>query len=154
MQSIPLVHAIFWLRSKALRAKSAAPALGAGLVAYTRSIGWGVLVDEPDRAYVAGAACQPWQADVVFSPIPVEDFAAYAEPGRVKIAWSLETEPIGPALTRLASETRVVATDEDARARFRRYWRIFGVGILTIRWFLLPGVRREAERRWRSHGAG
>lgn len=154
MQSIPVVHTIFWLRTKLLRAKGPAPRAGAGLVAYTQSIGWGVLVDQPGRAYVSGAACQPWQADVVFSPIPAEDFAAYAEPDRVKIVWSLETEPIEPALTRLSTETRVVATDEHARAKFRRYWRVFGIGILMIRWFLLPAVRREAEREWRTRGAG
>jgi hypothetical protein len=153
MQSIPVVHAIFWLRATVLRARGPALARGAALVPYMQSIGWGVLVDQSGRAYVAGAACQPWQADVVFSSIPAKDFAAYAEPGRVKIVWSLETEPVEPALTRLSTETRVVATDEQARAKFRRYWRTFGMGILLIRWLLLPAVRRDAERQWKNRGA-
>jgi hypothetical protein len=71
----------------------------------------------------------------------------------VTIAWTLEAEPLGPALTRFASETRVRATDEAARTRFRRYWRRFGIGILAIRWLLNPAVRREAERRWQASGA-
>jgi hypothetical protein len=150
MQSIPIVHAIFWLRTKLMGAKGPAPSRGSGLVASTQSIGWDVLLDEPGRAYVSGASCQPWKADVVFSPIPAERFADYAEPDRVKIAWSLETEVVEPTLTRFATETRVVATDEPARAHFRQYWRTFRMGILTIRWLLVPGIRREAERRWRG----
>jgi len=50
MQSIPAVHAIFWLRTKLMGAR-AAPARGTGIVASTRSLGWGVLLDEPGRAY-------------------------------------------------------------------------------------------------------
>ena len=42
-----------------------------------------------------------------------------------------------------------MATDDQARIRFQRYWRRFGVGIVLIRWLLLPGVRRQAEERWR-----
>jgi hypothetical protein len=152
--SIPAVRAIFWLRGKVLRAIGRAPARGFGLAAYTQSIGWGVLVDQPGRAYVSGAACRPWEADVHFSPIPAEGFSSYAEPEHVKIVWSLETEPVEPDLTRLSTETRVVATDENARVKFRRYWLLFGIGIVTIRWFLLPAVRREAGRQWRMRGKG
>jgi hypothetical protein len=153
MQTLPLVHAIFWLRNKVLRSAEPPPERGMGLVAATQSFGWGILVDEPGRVYVSGATCQPWLADVVFTALPPEAFAAYAVPDHVKIVWSVETEPLEPALTRLSTETRVVSTDEAARAKFRRYWRMFGIGILAIRWFMLPAVRREAEARWRAEGA-
>src|SRR5262249_7882763 len=76
----------------------------------------------PGRMLIAGACCQPWLPNVVFTPIPPERFAAYAEPDRVKIAWTLETEPLGTALTQFSTETRAVATDDQARAKFRRYW--------------------------------
>jgi hypothetical protein len=153
MQSIPAVHSIFWLRSTLMGAKDTASGKGVGLVALTRGLGWGVLLDQPGRAYVSGAACQPWKADVVFTPIPPEAFAAYAEPDRVKIVWSLETEALEPELTRLSTETRVAATDEQARAEFLRYWRFARFGIVAIRRLLLPAVRREAERRWRVRSA-
>lgn len=84
-QSIPFVRAIFWLRTRILRAKSPPPRRGTGTVASAQGAGWGVLIDQPGRAYVSGAACQPWKADVVFLPIPAERFVAYAEPDRVKI---------------------------------------------------------------------
>jgi hypothetical protein len=83
------------------------------------------------------------------APIAPEQYAAYGEPDRVKIVWTLEAEALGPELTRFASETRVVATDDRARARFRRYWCTFGIGIQMIRWLLLSAVCRQAEQRWR-----
>jgi hypothetical protein len=68
----------------------------------------------------------------------------------VKIVWSLEAEALEPELTRLSTETRVAATDERARVKFARYWRLARIGIVAIRRLLLPAVRREAERLWRS----
>jgi hypothetical protein len=148
MQSVPRVRAIFWLRAKMFgSSKRARPATG--LVEEMLGLGWGRLAEEPGRYFVAGAACQPWQADVRFSPIAPEQFASYAEPDQVKIAWTLEVEALGPALTRLATETRAVATDEPARRKFRRYWRLVGTGIVMIRLLLLPAVRRKAERQWK-----
>jgi hypothetical protein len=150
MQSILMVRAIFWLRAKMLGARMPAARRPTGLIADMLELGWGCLADEPGHCFVAGAACQPWQADVVFSPIAPEQFATYAEPERVKIVWTLEAEALGPALTRFATETRVVATDDQARTKFRRYWRLFGIGIVMIRRLLLPALRRQAERQWRS----
>jgi hypothetical protein len=92
LQSIPMVHAILWLRAKVLGARSPAARRSTGLVAHMMALGWGCLADEPGQCFVAGAACQPWQADVVFSPIVPEQFATYTEPDRVKIAWTLEAE--------------------------------------------------------------
>lgn len=150
MQSIRIVRALFWLRANLLGARRPAARRPTGLVAHMLALGWGCLADEPGHVFVAGAACQPWLADVVFSPIAPEQFAAYTEPDQVKIAWTLEAEALGPALTRFATETRVVATDAQARAKFRRYWRVFGIGIVLIRRLLLPAIRHQAERQWQS----
>jgi hypothetical protein len=151
MKSIPLVRAIFWLRGKLLRTRAPASARPKGLdTDALRAMGWGVLAEVPGRLFVAGAVCQPWQADVVFTPVAPDRFAAYAEPDRVKIAWTLEAEPLGPALSRFATETRAAATDAQARASFRKYWELAGIGILAIRWLLVPAVRRQAEARWRA----
>jgi hypothetical protein len=111
-------------------------------------MGWGTLLHEPGRLHVAGAVAQPWLADVRFTSLSADDFAAFAAPDMVKIVWTIEAEPVGPALTRFRTETRAVATDAPTRRKFRRYWRIFGIGIVLIRWLLLPAVRREAERQY------
>jgi hypothetical protein len=108
-------------------------------------LGWGRLAEEPNQFFVAGAVCQPWRADVVFSTVAPERFAAFAEPDRVKIAWTLEIIDLGPSPTRFAAETRM---------RFRRYWRKFGIGAILIRRLLLAALRRDAERRWRRLLAG
>lgn len=151
LSSIPVVRWIFWMRSRLLGARTKMPqAPGGALVATMRGLGWGVLAEVPGRLFIAGAACQPWRGDVVFTAIPPARFASFAAPDQVTIVWTLEAEPLGADLTRFASETRVRATDEQARVKFRRYWRRFGIGILMIRWLMQPAVRRQAERRWRS----
>ncbi len=148
LQSLPLVQAIFWLRERFMRATPSAPRKPQGIVAETRSLGWGLLAETPGRVIVCGATCQPWLADVTFTPIAPERFASYAEPNQVKIAWTLEAEPLSPATTRFAHETRVVATDASARAKFRHYWRWARFGIVAIRLLMLPAMRRAAQRRW------
>lgn len=150
MQSLPAVRAVFRLREILLGATAPAARKPQGILEETQALGWGVLAETPGEVVICGAACQPWLADVKFCAVPAAEFAAYAEPDRVKIAWTLEAAPIGPARTRFAQETRAVATDEDARRKFRRYWRWARFGIVAIRRLLLPAIRREAERRWKG----
>lgn len=148
LQSIPIIRALFWLRARMLRATPPPPRLFAkGLVAETTALGWGILAVRPGRELVAGSVTQPWKGDVVFTPVAPERFAAFSEPGMVKIVWTLEAEPLGPALTRFRTETRVLATDAEARERFLRYWLWARMGIIPIRWLLLPALRRQAERQ-------
>ena len=149
LQSIGLVRTIFAMRERLLGARKV-ERKPQGFFAEMQAIGWTCLERREGALLVGGAACQPWLADVVFHPIPSERFAGWSEPDHVKIAWTLETEAPEPERTRLASETRVVATDDRARARFMAYWRWARFGIVTIRWLLLPAIRREAEARWRA----
>lgn len=146
MQSVPLVRAIFRLRELLLGSRRGTR-VAAGFVDELQALGWACLLERPGELFVAGAACQPWLADVVFRPVPPEQFAGFAEPNQVRIAWTLETRSLGPSLTELVSETRAAATDEAARHRFLAYWRWARVGIYSIRWLLLPAIRRESERR-------
>jgi hypothetical protein len=81
-------------------------------------MGWALLAEEPGRYVVMGAACQPWVADVVFTPIAPAEFSAAAPPDQVKIVWTLEAEPMDQATSRLGSETRVVATDDQGGPSF------------------------------------
>lgn len=53
----------------------------------------------------------------------------------------------------LRTETRAIATDADARKKFRRYSSFFSPGIILIRWAVLAPVKREAERRAREQRA-
>ena len=152
MQSIWSVRTIFRLRERIMGSRTGAR-IPRGFLEELRELGWGCLLERPGELFVGGAVCQPWLADVVFRPVPPEEFAAFAEPDLVKIAWTLETRSLGPSLTELSSETRVAATDQAARRRFLAYWRWARVGIYSIRWLLLPAIRTRAEAAARATGA-
>lgn len=144
-----VIRAIFRARELLMGSDRPPPREPRGLLEELRALGWGVLVDAPGRGVVCGALCQPWLADVRFTPLPPARFATDTTPGHVKIAWTLEVEPLGPERCRLLHETRAVATDAAARSRFLAYWRWARFGIVAIRRVLLPSVRRAAEREWR-----
>jgi hypothetical protein len=59
-----------------------------------QGLGWQCLLDRPDSLFVAGAV--------------------FHEAGLVKIAWTLEVEPLGPSRCRLSSETREVKPGDTA----------------------------------------
>lgn len=94
-----------------------------------------------------GAVTQPWEANVVFRPLPPGEFAVFDEPDYVKIVWTLRADPIGADVSIFRTQTRAVATDAAARAKFRRYWSFVSPGIILIRWAALKPLRADAERR-------
>jgi hypothetical protein len=147
LQQSAIVRAIFRAREVILGSEPDAAVRPRGLLAVTKSLGWGVLAEVPGREVVMGAVTQPWKADVVFRPLPPDVFIAFDEPGYVKIAWTLRADPMGPGRSVFRTETRAVATDPSARAKFRRYWSFLSPGIIVIRQLMLRPVKAEAERR-------
>ena len=141
------VRALFKARELVLGADPDTSARPHGLLAFMKSIGWGVLADVPGREVVMGAVTQPWEANVVFQSLPPDEFLTFNEPDYVKIVWTLRAEPAGAADCVFRTETRVVTTDATARSKFRWYWARFSPGIALIRWLSLGPVRRDAERR-------
>lgn len=144
----PLVHAIFAVRTLPSRLRGGRPRAPASLLEETLALGWRVLAEVPDREVVVGAVTQPWHAEVQFRGVDADAFASFAEPGYAKIVWTLEAEPLGPATSRFATETRVSTTDPRSRALFRRYWATLSPGILLIRRASLKLVQADAERRF------
>jgi hypothetical protein len=118
-----------------------------GLVAVTKALGWGVLAERPGREIVMGAVTQPWKANVEFRSLPPDEFAAFDRPGFVKIVWTLRADAVDARWSIARTETRVVATDGEARRRFRWYWARFSAGIVLIREVSMRLVKTEAERR-------
>jgi hypothetical protein len=121
-----------------------------GLLSEMLSLGWGVLADEPGREVVVGAVTRPWEANVVFRPLQPEQFAAFEEAGFVKIVWTLRADPVDGASSIFRTETRAIATDPEAREKFRRYWSLVSPGVILIRRLSLAPLKREAERRARE----
>ena len=150
LQGSAVVRAIFRAREVVMGGTpDTTPRPRAGLD-FAKSIGWAVLAERPGQEIVMGAVTQPWLADAVFRPLPPDEFAAFREPGFVKIAWTLRADPRGEGASTFRTETRVVATDPAARAKFRRYWSLASPGIVLIRRLMLGPVKREAERRARG----
>lgn len=147
LQASPIVRTLVTAREILLGAAPDTRQRPRGLLAEVLSLGWGVLAEVPDREVVVGAVTKPWEANVVFRALPPDRFAAFDEPGYVKIAWTIRADPVDDGTSVFRTETRAVATDAAARRRFRRYWALLSPGIIIIRWALLGPVKREAERR-------
>lgn len=144
-----LVRAIFRGREMLMRSAPTARE-PQSLLEETLALGWGVLAEEPGQEIVVGAVTRPWEANVRFESVPADEFAAFDEPGYVKIVWTLVAAPLGQEVSEFRTETRVATTDAEARARFRRYWAVMSPGIALIRRQSLGLVRREAEARYQA----
>lgn len=142
-----IVRAIFRSRELVMSGRPDGRVPQRGLLAQMKSLGWSVLAEIPNREIVVGAVTRPWEANVVFRPVPAEAFAAFNEPDYVKIAWTLRADPIGPRESIARTETRVMTTDSVARDKFRRYWALASPGIVLIRRVILRRVKKVAERR-------
>jgi hypothetical protein len=154
LQAAPPIKGIFFLRSipTLLQGKPFRPQGSLGILDETLTLGFGVLAEVPDREIVIGTYTTPWHEKVTFHPLPPDQFPGFAKPGYVKIVVTLGAEPLGPDRSLFVTRTRAVATDPESRRKFRRYWAPMSAGIILIRWFYLPMVRREAERRARLAG--
>jgi hypothetical protein len=153
--AMPFVHAIFRLRDLLVHGPDGeGQDRPHGLVAGAQALGWGILAHAPGREIVLGAVARPWTAGVGVTALPPGEFLGFSQPDLIKVVWTIEAEPVGDALTRLRTETRMLTTDESARRKFRRYWRRFGLGIVAVRWLSLFAIRCEAERRHRNQAAG
>ena len=124
-----------------------------GFIAQMKALGWGVLAELPGREIVMGGVTQPWDANPVFRALPPNEFAAFCEPGYVKIISTLRVDGHGDGRSVFRTETRAVATDPESRRKFRRYWAFLSPGIIAIRMALLPAIKAEAEKRWRLSAA-
>jgi hypothetical protein len=153
LQSSPLVRLIFKARELALGSTSSERPRDRALLPELLSLGWGVLAEVPGHETVVGAVTRPWTANVVFHAVSAAEFAAFHEADYVKIVVSLRADAVGPADSIFRTETRAVATDRAAAAKFRRYWAFVSPGVALIRRFSLGPVKADAERRARDRGA-
>lgn len=143
----PVIRAIFKARELALGGEPDRRPHPSTLLEQMQSIGWVVLAEETDRAIALGAVTQPWVANPIFRSIPSGEFAAFNEPGFVKIAWTLRADPIDATRSTFHTETRVCTTDAAARDRFRTYWSFVAPGVELIRFAMLKPLKRAAEAR-------
>jgi hypothetical protein len=107
-------------------------------------IGLRTLVDDP-LAVVVGGVLAPWRLRGGHQAIgSAAELQAFAAPGWVRVAMAFTVAADG-AGSRVATETRIVATDVVARRRFGRYWRVIGPFSGITRREMLAAIRRRAE---------
>jgi len=107
-------------------------------------IGLAVLVDER-YAVVLGGVLSPWRVRGGHRPVvSADELSAFAEPGWVRVAAAFTVTPEGDG-SRVGTETRIAATDDGARRRFGRYWRLIGPFSSITRREMLAAIRRRAE---------
>ncbi|MEV0233685.1 hypothetical protein [Nonomuraea sp. NPDC050786] len=107
------------------------------------------LAEDPGREVVLGIIGQWWRIGRADSAGPITgagDFDAFDRPGYAKGTLSFLLEEAGEGRVRLVTETRVVATSEDARRAFLRYWMVIRLGSGLIRHIMLAAIRARATR--------
>ncbi len=140
----PLVRALFTIRL--MRRKRISLRLD-DLVSTPDTPGFQILVDEPPRQFAVGAIGKVWQPNIPFVHVASpEEFAAFDDPGFVNVAWSIALSPLASGGCHLHLEVRVDATDDLSWTRFRRYFRLIGIGSHLIRRWLLASLARELGR--------
>ena len=73
-----------------------------------------------------------------------EQFAAFTEPGGIRVAFNLRTVPEPDGTVRLSTETRCLANGDEARRTFAGYWRIIYPGSAIIRRVWLDAIAARA----------
>jgi hypothetical protein len=109
--------------------------------------GFYLLADEPPGEMVLGTFVAAPEAARANPPphITAATFAGIHSPGFGIAVMNFRLRALGPARTRLTTETRVYATDAMVRRLFAAYWRVIYPGSSIIRMTWLRAIKRSAE---------
>ncbi len=110
--------------------------------------GFLLLAEDADRELVVGRIAQFWKLTGGSSAVVSRsgEFVDFEKPGFAKAALNFWLATEG-ARTRVRTETRIRATDEDSRQKFFRYWLVIGLGSGLIRRSWLKAIKRKAEEK-------
>jgi len=157
----PLINALFAVRelpnrlARRLRGLPPLPTPKAFIFedVATPEMGWVLLAEEPGIEAVVGSVGRFWRRDYGWRSVPAQAFVGFADPGYAKIAISFSACPVAFDRTILRYEARTATTDETARTRFRRYWRVIHPGVAIVMRRALGRIKGEAERQSLRAGA-
>jgi hypothetical protein len=108
-------------------------------------MGFRSLYEDPPRGFAYGLVGRFWRVTGELVEFHPGEFADFGRPGFAKAAWSFEVREDPYGATFVETVTRVHCTDDDARRRFRRYWRLVGPFSGLIRGRMLRLLRSAAE---------
>jgi hypothetical protein len=135
---LPLTRRLMRVRS--VGRKTLGRSLDEPLFAQLVAQGFVLLARDPPHELVLGLCGRPWVLRGDLRKLGGRDaFAAFDEPGTVKVATNLRVDD-----GRVATETRVLATDPAARRRFGVYWAAIRPWSGVIRREWLRAIERRA----------
>lgn len=108
------------------------------------------VAEEPGVEIVVGSVGRFWEKDYGHARVSGEDFSSFRKPGFAKLAMGFWVRPTRDGKSLLRYEARTATTDDEAKRRFRRYWRVIRPGVWLVMGRAVRLVRREAERRARG----
>jgi hypothetical protein len=153
---IPVARQLTWVRSlpgRALGRRAPPPATTQPVLDDILRSGFVLLGEEPGREIVVGIVGRFWQACPVHATLDEPSaFGGFDEPGWAKAAMNFTVEPLDGGRTRLATETRIAATDPASARRFALYWALVRPGSGLIRRAWLRAVAKRATRGSRAGG--
>ena len=149
----PLITALFALRelpdrlSRRLRGAPPKPALKRFTFGdmETPEMGFVPLAEQPGTEFVVGSIGRFWEKNYGWRRIEAKGFPDFNEPGYAKLAVGFSVRPSGFGGSVLRYEARTTTTDENARKRFRRYWRVIRPGVAIVMRRALQRIKAEAE---------
>jgi len=144
LREMPLFRALMFLRRPHPRNRSSVSLTDRPLLAEMASGAFVPLAQRRPANLVLGLVARPWQLTAGLNEVDGQGFAAFDEPGWVKILLGFDLEETD-GRTRLRTETRIQATDAAARRRFRLYWLAVGPGSAMTRRSLLRAVKHRSE---------
>ena len=107
--------------------------------------GFLLLREIKDRELVVGIVERMASSRSEMPPARPEEFMSFKDSGAVKIAANFRVEDSGGGWSKVTTETRILATDRQAKGRFGVYWRLIHPGSALIRRSWLEAIRRRAE---------
>lgn len=146
-QEIRLFRTLTWIRSPRLPGRRTeeetilTPNPHSSILDVALRSGFVLLGENPGSELVLGTV-------VCCKPASLEDakaFRALVAKGYVRAAMNFLVEYADEGMTRLSTETRVIASGDRARRAFGLYWSIIYPGSSLIRRSWLQAIRRRAE---------
>jgi hypothetical protein len=116
--------------------------------------GFLVLGENSPEELLIGVVGRFWRMRGNITPVAVERFREFHEPGYAKAAWNFSLRALEPPFSELITETRVFCTDTRSRRLFKAYWFFVGPFSGLIRKIMLSMIRREVEQGAVSAAAG
>ena len=138
-------HAAGTLASRSTAGNGASPTIRIDdLKSSPERPGFQILVDNPPHEVAVAAIGKVWHLDIPFVHVrTVDEYARYAEPDLIKVAWAIRVSPRDEHHSHVEFELRVQPTDEAAWRKFRRYFRLIGPFSRRIRRSLLKALARD-----------